>query len=181
MGWIGMQVPAVSKCALATEGCAPAAPCLLTFCCNYFTTTPRDDPAADENLGEDAARTSRPAGHLLADRQDRVPFSGCARTPHLDRRIARLLAESTGAGRPCRPSGNGVMRSESRDLRGEAVRRGPHDHLNDAAGTHHAEGTGRSQCLLINLRLIGDLDAQTRDTRLEISDVLLAAETGDDV
>ena len=70
------------------------------------------------------------------------------------------------------------------DVKGQTGRptpRGPHDDLDDTAGTHHAEGAGRPQRLLIYLRLIGDLDAQTRDARLEIGDVLLAAETGDDV
>ena len=54
MGRIGMRTLAglaVSKCALAAEGCAPTAPCLLTFCCNCFTTTARDGATAVEPPG----------------------------------------------------------------------------------------------------------------------------------
>ncbi len=186
-GWmsrIGMRTLAglaVSKCALAAEGCAPAAPRLLTFCCNCFTVKPHDGATAVEPPGTMYPGPRSRSAISGADGEIGSRFPRC--TPPLcgERQAARLHVAGAGAGRARRPSGNGAISSESCDLRGEVVRRGPNDDLDDAARTHHAEGAGRSQSLLINLRLIGYLDAQTRDAGLEIGDVLLAAETGDDV
>ena len=87
-GWMGrigtraLAGLAVSKCALTAEGCAPAAPYLLTFCCNCFTMRPHDGATTDEQLGERVPKTPQPVGRRLTRRRDRG--SRCRHAP--DRR-----------------------------------------------------------------------------------------------
>ena len=76
MGRIGMRTLAglaVSKCALAGEGCARAAPCSLMFYCNCFTVRCRDGATADEKLEEGAPGTTRPVDDRQAGGQGRCP------------------------------------------------------------------------------------------------------------
>ena len=67
-GWNGTQALeglAVSKCAPATNGCAPAAPGLLTFCCNCFTVTPQNHADAYQEPGKHVSRTAWRVGTRL--------------------------------------------------------------------------------------------------------------------
>ena len=67
-GWNGTQTLeglAVSKCAPATNGCAPAAPGLLTFCCNCFTVTPQNHADAYQEPGKHVSRTAWRVGTRL--------------------------------------------------------------------------------------------------------------------
>ena len=67
-GWNGTQALeglAVSKCAPATNGCAPAAPGLLTFCCNCFTMTPQNHTDAYEEPGKHVSWTAWRIGARL--------------------------------------------------------------------------------------------------------------------
>ena len=176
-GWNGTQALAglaVSKCALAARGCAPCrtvSPDVLLQQFHYRAAGSR--PCDREAPGSCAeGRTAgRTAGETtgrglialtLRTRSDRSPDSSAA-----------CWSQAI-----CRTAGDG---SEGGDLRGKGVRRRADDDLNDAAGTHHAEGPGGPQRLLVDLCLVGDLHAQTRDAGLKVGDVLLAAETGDDV